>query len=127
LDAYEIYILCSKNKGRIHAKVGFKLVNLNVDYNYLLEKVEITLVILNKELKSLNFVILMSLRISKWEFKPQGVRRPSNYILDSFNKFSEVLTNELPCFLPPYINVDHKIKLVPSLAPMSKTPHRLNQ
>ncbi len=113
MDAYEIDILCSKNKGRIHAKVGFKLVNLNVDYNYLLAKVEITLVILNKELKSLNFVILMSLRISKWEFKPQGVRRPPNYILDSFNKFSEVLTNELPCFLPPYINVDHKIKLVP--------------
>ncbi len=127
MDAYEIDVLRSINKGIVHAKVGYKLVNLNAYYNYLLAKVEIILVILTKELKSPNFVILMSLRISKGELKPQGARRPPNYILDSFNKFSNVLTNELPYFLPPYRNVDHKIKLVFNLAPMSKTPHRLNQ
>jgi hypothetical protein len=73
-DACKIDVLCSRNKGRVHAKVGSKLVNLNVDYNYLLEKVEIALVILIEELKSNNFVNLMSLRISKGELshKSQG-------------------------------------------------------
>jgi hypothetical protein len=112
LDAYEIDVLHSENKRRVHAKGGYKLVNLNAYYNYLLAKVEITLVILTKELKSPNLVILMSFKISKDEFKPQGARQPPNYILDSFNKFSKVLTNELPYFLPHYRNVDHKIKLV---------------
>jgi hypothetical protein len=56
LDACEINVLHSESKGRFHAKVGSKLMNLNVDYNYLLAKVEITLVILTKELKSPKFV-----------------------------------------------------------------------
>jgi hypothetical protein len=62
----------AKKKGRVHAKVGFKLVNLNVDYNYLLEKVEIALVILTEELKSPNFMNLMSLKISKGKFSHKG-------------------------------------------------------
>jgi hypothetical protein len=61
LDACEINVLHSGSKGRVHAKVGSKLMNLNVDYNYLLAKGEITLVILTEELKSPNFVTLMSL------------------------------------------------------------------
>ncbi len=72
MDAYEIDVLRSINKGIVHAKVGYKLVNLNAYYNYLLEKVEIILVILTKELKLPNFVILMSLRISKGELSHKG-------------------------------------------------------
>jgi hypothetical protein len=52
LNACEINVLQSGSKGRVHAKFGSKLMNLNVDYNYLLAKVEITLVILTEELKS---------------------------------------------------------------------------
>ncbi len=72
MDACEIDVLCSRNKGRVHAKVGSKLVNLNVDYNYLLKKVEIALVILTEELKSPNFVNLMPLKISKGELSHKG-------------------------------------------------------
>ncbi len=37
-------------------------------------KITINLVVLVKELKLPNFVILMSLRNSQWELKPQGAR-----------------------------------------------------
>jgi hypothetical protein len=49
------------------------------------------------------------------------------FILDSFNKFSKVLINELLDALPPYREVDHKIKMVLGLASSSKAPYRLNQ
>jgi hypothetical protein len=47
--------------------------------------------------------------------------------LDLFNKFSEVLTNELPNVLPLYKKVDHKIKMMLRPAPPSKAFYRLNQ
>jgi hypothetical protein len=47
--------------------------------------------------------------------------------LDSFNKFSKVLTYELLDALPLYREVDHKIEVMPGLAPSSKVPYRLNQ
>jgi hypothetical protein len=55
------------------------------------------------------------------------VRQPLACILDSLNKFSKVITNELPDALPPYRDVDHKIKVVPGAALPSKAPYRLSQ
>jgi hypothetical protein len=46
----------------MHAKIGFKLMNLNVEYNFALAKVVINLVPLAKELKLPSFVILMYLK-----------------------------------------------------------------
>jgi hypothetical protein len=48
-------------------------------------------------------------------------------ILDSFNKFLELLTNELRYALSPCRMVHHKIKVVPRAALPSKAPYRLNQ
>jgi hypothetical protein len=74
LDVYEINILYNKNKVKVHTKVGSKLVNLNGDYNFMLVKVRINLVVLVKELELLSFMILMSLKISQEELNPQGPR-----------------------------------------------------
>jgi hypothetical protein len=46
LDAYKVDILCSENKLKLHTKVGFKLVNLDVEYNFTLAKIGINLVAL---------------------------------------------------------------------------------
>jgi hypothetical protein len=59
---------------RVHAKIGFKSKNLDVEYNYALVKVKVNLVTFAKKLKSPSFVILMSLRDFQWELKPQGAR-----------------------------------------------------
>jgi hypothetical protein len=48
-------------------------------------------------------------------------------ILDSFNNFLELLTNELHYALSPCKMVHHKIKVVPKVASPSKAPYRLNQ
>lgn len=69
----------------------------------------------------------MFLRVSQGEPKPQKVNQPLVCILDSFNKFSEVLTDQLPNVFPLHRLVDHKIKVVPRLVPPSKAPHRINQ
>jgi len=74
LDVYEINILHNKSKVRVHAKIGFKLVNLNVEYNSLVARIVVNLVALIKELKLPSFVILMFLKDPQWEFKPQGAR-----------------------------------------------------
>jgi len=96
---------------RVFAKVSSKLVNLDVDNNFVLAKVGINLVALTKALKLFSFMILMSLKVSKEEPKSQGARQLPNYILDTFNKFLEVLPNELLYSLPPYEKVEHKIKM----------------
>jgi hypothetical protein len=46
--------------------------------------------------------------------------------LDSFNKFSKIITNEFPNALPPCKEVDHKTKMVHGMAPPSKAPYKLN-
>ncbi len=46
LDADKINIFHNKGELKIRAKIGSKLVNLNLDYNYALAKVGITLVVL---------------------------------------------------------------------------------
>jgi hypothetical protein len=58
---------------------------------------------------------------------PQGAKQPLVCILDSFNKFLEVLTNELLDTLSPYKKVDHKIEVVLGLGVLFKAPCRLNQ
>jgi len=50
----------------------------------------------------------MFLRISQGEHKPQEAIWPRAYILDSFNKFSKILIDELLDALPPYKEVNHK-------------------
>ncbi len=102
LDAYKIDIFLRGSKMKVHAKVGFKLVNSNVEYNFALVEIGINLVVLANEFELLRFLILIFLRVSQKELKPQGVRQPPTYILDSFNKFSKVLTNELSNALPTY-------------------------
>jgi hypothetical protein len=47
--------------------------------------------------------------------------------LDSFNKFLEVLTDELPDALPPCREVAHRIEVVLSLALPFKAFYRLNK
>ncbi len=91
MDAYKVDILCSENKLKLHTKVGFKLVNLDVEYNSALVKVVVNLVALVKELKSPSFVILMSLGVSKGRLQLKGARQPPHCILNSFNRFLEVL------------------------------------
>ncbi len=55
---------------KVHSKVGFKLMNLYVDYNFVLAKIGINLVTLVKELNQLfSFVILMTLKVFKREPK----------------------------------------------------------
>jgi hypothetical protein len=51
LDAYKIDIHHNGSKLKIRAKVGFKLINLDVNYNYTLVKVEVNLVVLVNDLK----------------------------------------------------------------------------
>jgi len=65
LDAYEVDILCSKSKLKVHVKCGSKLVKLNSDYNFTLAKMGVNLVTLASELKSFNFLVFMSLRVSQ--------------------------------------------------------------
>jgi hypothetical protein len=50
--------------------------NLNADYNFVLAKVRVNLVALASKLKLLNFLVLMFLKVSQREFKPQGARQP---------------------------------------------------
>jgi hypothetical protein len=50
---------------KVHTKVGFKLVNLNLEYNFALTEVEINLVALANEFKLLSFLILIFLRVSQ--------------------------------------------------------------
>jgi hypothetical protein len=104
LDAYEIDIFRNRNKVRIYAKVGFKLVNLDVNYSFMLAKVRINLVVLTKKLESLNFVNLMFLKIFKGEFKPQGAKQPRDCILDSFNKILETLITINMCLYVSFCN-----------------------
>ncbi len=126
MDAYKIDILHSGSKLKIHARVGFKIINLNVNYNYTLVKVEVNLVVLVNELKSLSFLILMYLKVSKGELKPQEARNPLVCILDSFNKFSDILIDELPDAFPLCKEVDHKVKLVLGTIMLFKALYRLN-
>ncbi len=55
MDAYKVNILCSGSKVKICAKVNFMLVNLNVEYNFVLMKVGFNLVVLANELKLHSF------------------------------------------------------------------------
>jgi hypothetical protein len=64
LDAYKVYILHNENKLKVHTKVGFKLVNLDVKYNSVLAKIGVNLVALVNELEFHRFLVLMSLRVS---------------------------------------------------------------
>jgi hypothetical protein len=76
LDAYEVDIFHSEDKLRVHTKSGFKLVNLDVDYNYALDFMGMNLVSLANELELSSFLILMFLRVSQGEPKPQGGSNP---------------------------------------------------
>jgi hypothetical protein len=53
--AYKVNCLRIGRKVRICAKIDFMLVNLNVEYNFVLRKVGINLVVLANELKLHSF------------------------------------------------------------------------
>ncbi len=104
MDAYEINIVCSRDKVKTYAKVGFKLVNLDANCNSMLAKVRINLVALAKKLELPNFVILMSLKIFKGELKPQGTKQLHDCILDSFSKILEVFIITHMCLYVGFYN-----------------------
>jgi hypothetical protein len=91
LDAYKIDILHNGNEMKVRAKVSFKLMKFKTDYNFAFTKVKINLGFLTQELKSPSFVILMSLGVSKGRLQLKGARQPPHCILNSFNRFLEVL------------------------------------
>jgi hypothetical protein len=62
LDAYKVNILHNKDKLKVCATGGSKLMNLDVDYNYALASMGVNLVTLTSELESHSF--LMFLRVS---------------------------------------------------------------
>ncbi len=51
----------------------------------------VNLVVLASELKLSNFLVLMSLKVSQQEPKPQGAKQPLTCILNSFIKILKVL------------------------------------
>jgi hypothetical protein len=102
-------------------------VNLNVNYNFALAKMKVNLIVLASELKSFSFLVLMYLKVSQGEPKPQGVRQPFSCILGSFNNILEVLINELLNALPPYKKVDPKIEVVVGSISLSNASYWLNQ
>ncbi len=59
--------------------------------------------------------------------KAKGVKSWPTCISNTINKFLDVLMDDLPKHLPPHHNVDHKIEVVPGLAPPSKSPYQLNK
>jgi hypothetical protein len=59
--------------------------------------------------------------------KTKGAKFWPMCISNIINKCLDVLTNKFPKHLPPFRNVDHKIEVVPRLAPPSKSPYRLNK
>jgi hypothetical protein len=59
--------------------------------------------------------------------KAKGAKFLSTCISKIINKFLDVLIDDLPKHLPLYHNVDHKIEVVPRLAPLSKPPYQLNK
>jgi len=63
LDVYKVNIFHKGSKIKVHAKVGFKLMNLNVKYNYALVEVRINLVALANEFELL-ILILIFLKVS---------------------------------------------------------------
>ncbi len=73
MDAYKINVF-HRGELRVHAKCGYKLLNLNVDYNFALVEMGVNLVALVSELELTSFLVLMFLRVSQGECKPQGVR-----------------------------------------------------
>jgi hypothetical protein len=70
LDAYEVYILHNGGRLKVCAKIGSKLVNLDVDYNFALIEMGVNLVALVNELKLFNFFVLMYMKVSWGELKP---------------------------------------------------------
>ncbi len=70
MDAYKVDIFYNEGKLKVHAKVGFKLLNLFANYNFVLAKVRIDLVALASELESFHFLVFMFLRVSQKELKP---------------------------------------------------------
>jgi hypothetical protein len=74
LDVYEVDILHNGGRLRVCAKCGFKLMNLDAMYNFALVEMGVNLVVLASELKSLSFFILMYLKVSHGELKPQGAK-----------------------------------------------------
>ncbi len=55
LGAYKVDIFHSEDKLKVHTKSGFKLMNLDVDYNYALAFMGVNLVALASELELSNF------------------------------------------------------------------------
>ncbi len=60
LDSYKINIIHNRGKLKVRAKIGCKLMNLNIYYNFALAEVGVTLVVLTSDLELLSFLVFMS-------------------------------------------------------------------
>jgi hypothetical protein len=59
--------------------------------------------------------------------KAKRIKSWLTYISNIFNKFLDILTNELLKHLPHSHNVDHKIEVAPRPVPPFKSPYMLNK
>jgi hypothetical protein len=58
--------------------------------------------------------------------KTKGAKSWPTCISNIINKFLDILIDDLPKHIPPFCNVNHKIKVVPRSKPPSKSPYQLN-
>jgi hypothetical protein len=115
---YRIDILRNGFKLRVKSRLANKSFSLEVDYQFSLLAVRINLV----SMQEITFLVLMGVEEHGDGAK---VERASPYpfcLSKVINKFSDVLTDDLPTSLPPNKNVDHKIEMHPRSTPLSKSP-----
>ncbi len=125
MDAYKVSILGSRNKVKACAKVGFKLVNSDMDYKWALVDLILNLVAFLNLKPTRFFFKLMQNEYGK-ETKLKVVGQLPKSIFDSLNKLLNILMNKSHNSLPPYKEFDHKMKVVLESTPPSKAPYRLN-
>jgi hypothetical protein len=112
MPSYKVDNLCNEHNVRVYAQISYKLMNLDAEYKFALADVKINLVAFI-ELKLATFLILLDQKELRKDTNPKGAKQFPNCIFYSFNKFSNVLINDLPKSLPFCRKVDHKIEMVP--------------
>jgi hypothetical protein len=108
-------------KLRLIAKLTNRSVSLKVEYHVSLVKVSIHLVSL-QEFQETSFLIVIHVDEYSAKFKTKKVKSWPTYISNIIHNFLDILIDDLPKHLPPFRNVDHKIKVVFGSTPPSKSP-----
>jgi hypothetical protein len=126
LDIYLVNVLKGRSKLRIIVRLRNMSISLKVEHHATLAKINIHLVSL-QELQDTSFLIFMRVDESSAKSKAKGAKFSSTCISNTINKFLDILIDDFHKHLPFYRNVDHKIKVMPRLAPSSKPPYQLNK